>query len=386
MKMGKWRLRGSLGLLLLVGCTRPQESEQAVPPPSPPPVTEEVKETGDSGVDYWNGLEPPERRRAAPADLQREFSPPLARPGQKIVVAMIPKLKGIDYFNACEIGAKEAVQELGNIELIYDGPTEAKEDKQNEMIDAFIAQQVNVIAIAANDPDAVAPYLHKARKAGILVITWDADAHPEKSGRQFFVNQAPVEAVARTLVDVMAEEAGPEAKTAIITSTLTAPNQVAWLREMKPYMQEKYPKMQVLAVKAPGEDQQRAMQMTQDVLKAYPEVQGIWGLSSVAFPGAAQAVQQSGKSGQVVVTGLSTPANMRSFVKNGTVQTVVLWNPVDLGYLTVYVARALADGTLQRGATSLQAGRLKSREVREDEVLLGDPLRFTAENIDQYSF
>jgi ABC-type sugar transport system substrate-binding protein len=77
---------------------------------------------------------------------------------------------------------------------------------------------------------------------------------------------------------------------------------------------------------------------------------------------------------------------MRPYVKDGTVKTVVLWNPVDLGYLTIHVARSLADGKLQRGLTALPAGRLKAREVREDEVLLGDPLRFTRENIDDYQF
>src|SRR5436305_14972734 len=77
--------------------------------------------------------------------------------GGKLTIAMMPKLRGIDYFNACQQGAQEAVKELPDVELIYDGPTEAKVDKQVEMIDTWVTQRVNAIAVAANDPVAIAP-------------------------------------------------------------------------------------------------------------------------------------------------------------------------------------------------------------------------------------
>jgi rhamnose transport system substrate-binding protein len=97
-------------------------------------------------------------------------------------------------------------------------------------------------------------------------------------------------------------------------------------------------------------------------------------------------VKQAGKSGQVAVVGLSTPKDMAPYVKDGTVKTVVLWNPVDLGYLTVQVAYAVATGSLKPGQTSFSAGRLKECRVADGEVLLGPPMRFTRENIDQYDF
>ena len=59
---------------------------------------------------------------------------------------------------------------------------------------------------------------------------------------------------------------------------------------------------------------------------------------------------------------------------------------VALGYLTIYVAEALATGKLSEGATSFTAGRLGEKTVAGDNVLLGDILRFTADNIDEYDF
>ncbi|MCS6829155.1 MAG: substrate-binding domain-containing protein [bacterium] len=306
--------------------------------------------------------------------------------GTKLVIAVMPKLKGIDYFNAVERGAREAAQELGNIDLTYDGPTEGKVDQQIPFIESWTLQKVNVIAVACNDPDAISPALKRARDKGVHVITYDADANAEKSGREFFVNQATFEDIGRALVDEMAAQAGEEAKVAIVSSSPTAPNQNAWIAVMKRYMAEKYPKMQIITIQYPEEDQGRAFSMTQDILKTYPDVKGVFGISSVAFPGAADAVRQAGKRGQVAVVGLSTPKSMREFVKDGTVKTVILWNPVDLGYLTVYVAKAVAEGTLKPGATEFEAGRLGKVKVEGDQVLLGPPMKFTIQNIDQYDF
>lgn len=323
-----------------------------------------------------------QRRAAAPG---AESAPPGGASG-KLTVAMMPKLIGIDYFNACRQGAESAAKELGDVDLIYDGPTEAKVDKQVEMIDTWVTQHVGAVAVAANDPVAIAPALKKARDAGIGAITYDADADAARSGRQFFVNQCSADSIAQALVDEMAAQVGPDAKTAIVTSSLTAPNQNDWIARMRKYMAAKYPKMQVLTLQPSEEDQKKAFERTQDILKAYPDVQGIWGITSVAFPGAADGVQKAGKSGKVAVVGLSTPSSMAQFVKNGTVKTVILWNPVDLGYLTVYVARAVARGELKPGATSIHAGHLGDKPIHGDQVLLGPPMKFTKENIDQYKF
>ena len=65
-------------------------------------------------------------------------------------------------------------------------------------------------------------------------------------------------------------------------------------------------------------------------MKAYPDIKGFFGISSVSFPGAAEAVKQAGQSRKVMVTGLATPNSMKAYVKDGTVKSVVLWNTGEL--------------------------------------------------------
>jgi rhamnose transport system substrate-binding protein len=115
-------------------------------------------------------------------------------------------------------------------------------------------------------------------------------------------------------------------------------------------------------------------------------LKGVFGISSVSFPGAAEAVKQAGKGGQVQVTGLSTPNAMKAYVQDGTVKSVVLWNTQDLGYLTVYAAEAVATGKLKPGATTFKAGRLGEKKIVGDNILLGNILIFNKDNISKYDF
>jgi rhamnose transport system substrate-binding protein len=102
-------------------------------------------------------------------------------------------------------------------------------------------------------------------------------------------------------------------------------------------------------------------------------------------PGIAEAVKQSGRT-DVRVTGLSLPNLCKPYVHAGIISSIVLWNTGDLGYLTVYAAHALASGQLQRGASSIDAGRLGRIEIKDDQILLGKPFVFTKDNIDRFDF
>jgi rhamnose ABC transporter rhamnose-binding protein len=313
--------------------------------------------------------------------------------GKTITVALLPKKKGVPYFSTCADGAQACAKELGDVELIYDGPTDGSAEKAASMIDKWTLQGVDVIAVSPNDPDVLAPAMKKARDKGVHVITWDADGNA--GTREFFVNQATAEQIGDKLVDTLAKDIADAAgqtdpkqasgEVAIITATLTAANQNAWMKYMNERLKE-YPGLKLVATKPSNEDQKLAFQTAQDLMKAYPNLKGIWGISSVSFPGAAEAVKQAGKSGQVQVTGLGTPNSMKSFVKDGTVRSVVLWNTKDLGYLTIQVAEQLATGKLNPGATSIHAGRLGDTKIDGDNVLLGDILVFTKDNIDKYDF
>lgn len=310
---------------------------------------------------------------------------PLSVTGKGITIGLMPKLKGIAFMNAVEKGAREAASSL-DVHLDFDGPVTNDVTLQAQMVETWIAKKYDAIAISPNDPEAIGPVLAKARKRGIKVIAWDSDAR--KDARDFFVNQCTPESVAKALMDVLAKGAGREAKYLFITGSLTASNQNMWMAEMEKYQLSTYPQMKNLSAipKASQEDQAMATQVAVDSLKAYPSMTGMFGMTSVALPGAAEALRKARAANRVFLTGLSTPNSMREYVKDGTVKSFVLWSPVDLGYLTVYVANAAVKGEIQLGASSFRAGRIGEVRVEGEQIILGNPIVFDQGNIDNYDF
>jgi rhamnose transport system permease protein len=295
---------------------------------------------------------------------------------------MMPKAKGDPYFVSCRAGAEEAAQELG-VELIWDGPTGLDAAKQNEVVENWITRKVDVIAVAVENRAGISTVLRKARERGIKVLTWDADAEPD--ARDFFVNQATPEGIANTLTDEAARLLGGKGEFAIVTGALSAANQNEWIAFIKKRMAEKHPGLTLATIRPSDDDRDKAFAETQTIMRVHPTVKLVMAISAPAVPGAAEAVRQAGRK-DLNVIGLSLPNINKPYVHGGYVQTVVLWNTRDLGYLTIHAGLQLVQGTLAVGATTMTAGRLGSIDIRGSEIILGPPLMFTKANIDKFDF
>jgi ribose/xylose/arabinose/galactoside ABC-type transport system permease subunit/ABC-type sugar transport system substrate-binding protein len=314
-----------------------------------------------------------------PAPIMESPSPTADRP---ITIGMMPKSKGNAYFIACRKGAEEAAKELG-VKLLWDGPTDPDPARQNEIVDTWITRGVDVISVAVENREGISSALRKARAKGIKVITWDADAEPD--AREFFVNQATPEGIGQTLMDNAAKVLGDQGEFAIITASLTASNMIEWQKEIEKYRAAKYPKIKMVALRPCDDLQKKAFDEAGTILNAFPNVRVIMAICTPAVPGAAEAVKQSGRT-DVKVVGLGLPNDNKRYVHEGITAALILWNTMDLGYLSVYSARALVLGTLKPGDKEITAGRLGKFEIRGDNILLGKPFTFTKANIDGFDF
>jgi rhamnose transport system permease protein len=295
---------------------------------------------------------------------------------------MMPKAKGDPYFVSCRKGAEDAAAALG-VTVLWDGPTELDPAKQNEVVEAWITRGVDAIAVSVENQAAISTVLRKARSRGIPVLTWDADA--ERDARDFLVNQATPQGIGETLADEAARMLGGRGEFAIVTASLSAANQNEWMTHIRARLAAAHPDVSIAVVRPSDGDRDRAFAETQTILKVYPNVRVIMGIAAPAVPGIAEAVKQSGRT-DVKVTGLSLPNMCKPYVHAGIIESVVLWNTGDLGYLTVHAAAALARGRLRPGATSIDAGRLGTVAIAGDQILLGKPFVFTKANIDNFDF
>ena len=306
--------------------------------------------------------------------------------GKEITLVDVPKLIGIGYFAATTLGMQQAAEELGNVNIKTDGPTEANIDDQITFLDNFITQGVDGLLFAANDPVAIGSVLKKALGKGIHVVGYDANSVPE--AREWFVNQAEFNGIAKALMDAIVAEIGADSSFAIVTSTFTTPNQARWIAEMWAYSQQCYPNLKWLETVEAQEDNILSFNQATTLINKYGEdLKGLFGMTSVATPASAEAVTQAGLCGEVAVVGLATPNAMKPYVASDCVKSVVLWNPVDLGYAAVQVMRAVVDNKLKPGDSNVEAGRLGTLQiVNGSEVLLGAPFIYNKDNINDFDF
>jgi rhamnose transport system substrate-binding protein len=304
--------------------------------------------------------------------------------GGDLTVTFIPKNLGNPYFDTRDNGGKAAVAEIGGT-YSQVGPQQATPDGQVPFINTATQQGVKAIVISADDPSAPCDALKQAMDAGTKVVTFDSDTSADC--RNVFVNQATAEGIAKVEVDLISKEIGDSGEIAILSASANATNQNAWIALMKKDLAANHPNIKLDAVVYGNDDDQTSFDKTSALLQQYPNLKGIISPTTVGISAAARYLSKSQYKGKVALTGLGTPDQMRSFVKDGTVQEFALWNPEDLGYLAAYAASALADGTISGPGDSFTAGKLGKYTVASDgSILLGKPFVFNKSNIDQFHF
>jgi len=308
-----------------------------------------------------------------------------ASEGGEMSVTFLPKNLGNPYFDTSDAGGEKAIKEFGGT---YDevGPDTATPDAQVPFINTAAQQGVSALVVSANDPKAIGDALNEARDAGVKVVTFDSDTEPEF--RDLYINQATSEGIAKTQVDLIADQIGDSGEIAILSAAANATNQNAWIDLMEKELAASHPDIELVDTVYGDDDDQTSFDKTAALLQSHPDLKGIISPTTVGIAAAARYLSDSDAKGKVALTGLGTPNQMREYVKDGTVTAFALWNPADLGYLAAYAAKALVDGDITgKEGDKFTAGDLGDYTVgANSEVLLGDPFVFDKSNIDDFDF
>lgn len=325
----------------------------------------------DSGGDDESG---------AVADPEAEFAADLS-------IALLPKSVNNPYFEASSEGAEAAVGEIGG-EYEYTGPSDTSASSQVSYINTLSQQAADVILLSANDPNALCSSLDQARAAQTYVVTFDSDVDP--ACRDAFVSQVDSDEVGRALIEMTAEQIGGEGRIAILSATANATNQNAWIEVIEAELESNpdYAGIELVSVVYGDDEDEKSFQETQGLLQATPDLAAIISPTTVGIAAAARYLSGSQYQGQVALTGLGTPNQLREFVHDGTVTEFALWDPTALGELAAYTGAAIASGIITGAeGETFTAGDLGEYTVGADGVVtLGPPTRFNADNIDDFDF
>ena len=300
---------------------------------------------------------------------------------------MTPKWTGFPYFELAAKGGKAAADELGDT-FTYAGADHADPTLQVETLQNFLTQKPDGIILAAIDLNAVAPVLKEARKRGIVVTTFDADA--ATPARDMFCNQMSYEQAAKTMLDCALLDAPEGGEVAFVAASPTAPNHMAHIKYMTQFIKNdpKYKVFKVVDTQYAQDDDSKSYDVAVNLMQAHPNLKVIISSSAVSAPAGARAIEASGKAGKVFSTGFALPNAIKRYIEDGSEKAFALWDPYELGYLATWVTHLKLAGKLEvKAGVKVDAGKAGQYTIGQDgEIVYGKPLIFTKETIDKFNF
>ena len=265
---------------------------------------------------------------------------PVAAQDSKDMVTVV-KIAGIQWFNRMEEGVKKYAADTGN-NAFQVGPAQADPQQQVALIEDMIAQGVDSIAVVPMSPEALEPVLKRAQDAGIVVISHEAASQQNVS---YDIEAFKNEDFGANLMEQLATCMGGEGEYAVFVGSLTSQTHNQWVDGAIAYQKEKYPKMTLVGDKNETfDDQQKAYEKAQEVLRAFPNIKGMQGSASTDVAGIGLAIEERGLADQTCVFGTSLPSIAGQYLETGAVDGIGFWDPSVAGYAMNKLATMVMNG------------------------------------------
>lgn len=267
------------------------------------------------------------------------FALPAAAEGTSI--ATVVKIAGIQWFNRMEEGVKKYATDTG-ANAFQVGPAKADPQQQAALIEDMIAQGVKALAVVPMSPEALEPVLKRAQDAGIVVVTHEAASQQNTSyDLEAFKN----EDFGANLMAQMAECMGGTGEYAVFVGSLTSQTHNQWVDGAIAYQKANFPNMTLVGDKNETfDDQQKAYEKAQEVLRAFPNVKGLQGSASTDVAGIGLAIEERGLADATCVFGTSLPSIAGQYLETGAVDGIGFWDPSVAGYAMNKLAQIVLDG------------------------------------------
>ena len=263
------------------------------------------------------------------------------------------------FFSAMDKGAQEAAAAIGASVNTQDAQLDLS--AQYNQIDAFIQQGVDLIVISAVDGAGIAPAIAKAKEAGIIVMAVDTPAE----GADAVIMTNAVQAGERSC-EFLFEQMGGKGEVLLVDGTpiQTIIDRISGCKTVA----ERYPDIKIVGQQASKNDRASGLAVTTDMLTANPDVTGIFGMNDPSALGAVLAVEQAGKSGQIIVTGVDgSPEAVAELTREGSPFVgSATQNPGEMVRQAIKIAQDMVAGNPPAEKTILIESVLVTRDSVKD--------------------
>ena len=281
-------------------------------------------------------------------------------------LAVVPKAVGFDFWEQVKKGAECAASKEKDVDVTWDGvTTESDVSGQISLLQNFITEGVDGIVYAATDAKALGEVTKAAQQKQIPVVNMDSGTDPQPPEVPLFAtdNVAGAEKVA----DLMAEEV-KQGKVALVSFNPASQTNNERTEGFKNGLKS-HPELELVAEQSSESDYDKALSITEDILSANPDLEGIFGSNESSALGAAAAARRAGKAGEVTIIGWDAAPDELKALEQGTISALIVQNPFNMGFQGVDAAvSSLREGAQPKGkdtgSTVVTKENLDSADVK----------------------
>ena len=258
---------------------------------------------------------------------------------KKITVAVIPKGRAHMFWQSVHAGASAASKQTG-VEIIWNGPaSETDYNGQIQIVDAMINRRVSAIALAPIDKKAMVGVVERAARQGIPVIIFDSGIDTEQFVSQVATdNYAAGELAAGRIGTLL----GGKGKVVIVAVMPGAASTMARELGFEEALAKKFPGISILDKRYGMADYAKSLAVTENLLTAHPDLDGIFASNESSTVGASQAVKA--RQSKVKLVGFDWSPTLLEDLKSGTIDSLVVQHPFKMGYEAVLAAHKKLNG------------------------------------------
>nr|WP_245195740.1 substrate-binding domain-containing protein [Aureimonas populi] len=303
----------------------------------------------------------------------------LAQSAETPTIGVVAKIGGIPWFNAMEAGIREKAAELG-VNGFMVGPTSADPALQVRAVEDLIAQGVDVIGVVPNDAQVLEPVLRRAMEAGIHVLTHES---PGQQNVDWDFELASAQGFGEAYGQRLAELMGGEGKYAVFVGSLTVPLHNAWADAAIAWIEANEPDMELVGERyGVAEDVDASRRTALDLMRAHPDIKGFLGFGSQGPIGAARAVEERRRSGEVIVLGPFSPGQGRQLVHDGILTGGFMWNPKQAGEVFVTLGTMLARGEEITAGMEIEGLGVVEPDAENRTIIVDQLVEINRETVD----
>ena len=297
-------------------------------------------------------------------------------------IAVVVKIGGVPWFKVLEAGVKQAAQDFNQNASVV-SPKNVDPAQQVAIVEGLVDKGVDALAVVPNDPTSLEPAFKKAKEKGIVVLTHEAVG---QAGNDYDFELIDNSKFAQENWDALVKCMGSESgEYAVLIGAPDGPLQKMWLDEGLKYAAEKYPNLGMVSEPIPYSDNQElARQKTAELIQSHPNLAGVIGLGSLGPPGAAQAVRDKRLQDKICIVGTALPAHAAPFIKDGSLDEGLFWNPRDAGYGLVWLAKQILDG--HKIENGMEIPGLGPITVDGKVIRTNSTIHINKDNVDSFGF